>query len=477
MAATPPVIENGTGHVQRSVGDDDANLFRLGVEAAPSGLLMVDRQGVIKLVNRQIELMFGYDRDELIEQPVAILIPERFRGAHPEFVSHFMAAPTSRPMGANRELFGLRKDGSEFSVEIGLNHLNTSGDARILASIVDVSEHKNAKRELEARVSELQRQQEDMDLISKMSSLLQHTLSEREALDVVTKFGALLLPSAMVEIYEVPAARDLLRWRAGWGADVVATDSPVDACWAIRRSQNHDSGEVGLPACTHGSTPSDHWRVCIPANVHGQWAGMISLAVSSHELEKAEQRRIERIGTSILDQLALILNGLRLRESLIQQAIRDPLTSLYNRRHLEDIVEREIARSIRQESTLSVLMIDVDHFKRFNDTHGHQAGDDVLRQLGALTKNTMRNEDIICRFGGEEFVTVLPDCSLPDARFRAEQLQKAVAQAEIGVTLSIGVAEHPTDGDQWEAVLASADLAMYEAKQAGRDQVRSTSDL
>jgi two-component system, cell cycle response regulator len=167
------------------------------------------------------------------------------------------------------------------------------------------------------------------------------------------------------------------------------------------------------------------------------------------------------------------------REALREQAIRDALTGLFNRRYLEEALERELRRAEHGAEPLSVLMLDIDHFKRFNDTHGHAAGDALLRQLGALLEARTRREDVPCRYGGEEFVIILPGAPLDVALRRADNLRQTVRQAKVEwegkclgiVTVSAGVACFPQHGTDGKALLAAADQALYRAKHEGRDRV------
>jgi diguanylate cyclase (GGDEF)-like protein len=170
-----------------------------------------------------------------------------------------------------------------------------------------------------------------------------------------------------------------------------------------------------------------------------------------------------------IDALAQALKILR------EEAIRDPLTSLYNRRFLQDYLSRELVRAKREGIRVAVIMIDLDHFKRVNDTAGHSAGDEVLVQVAALLKRHIRGSDIACRFGGEEFTLVLPNATLQSARNRAEAICAAVREESdhlLGVTASLGVALFPDSSTEPAALLRAADQALYEAKGRGRNQVR-----
>jgi len=162
-------------------------------------------------------------------------------------------------------------------------------------------------------------------------------------------------------------------------------------------------------------------------------------------------------------------------KTLKEEAIRDPLTNLYNRRFLHDYLSRELVRAHREAARLAVLMIDLDHFKRVNDTAGHSAGDEVLVRVAALLKRYIRGSDIACRFGGEEFTLVLPNATVQSAQARAEAICKAVCEEGsrvMGVTASVGVAVFPDSIAEPEALLRAADRALYEAKDRGRNQVR-----
>ncbi|MEP7355843.1 MAG: diguanylate cyclase, partial [Anaerolineales bacterium] len=186
--------------------------------------------------------------------------------------------------------------------------------------------------------------------------------------------------------------------------------------------------------------------------------------------------------------VGLVLIGLVLRLSsqslgialmMAQQSVRDPVTGLFNRRYMEETLEREIRRAVREKGPVAIIMLDIDHFKSFNDTYGHDAGDLVLREIGDCLRVAVRTEDIACRFGGEEFVLIMPAASSAATLPRAEHMRSVVkalgvhyrGQALGQITVSIGVAAYPENGTSGEAVLAAADAALYRAKHAGRDRV------
>ena len=178
-------------------------------------------------------------------------------------------------------------------------------------------------------------------------------------------------------------------------------------------------------------------------------------------------------------QVALALGNLKLKESLKNQSICDPLTGLFNRRYMEESLEREFSRANRNKTSVAIVMMDLDHFKRFNDTFGHQAGDAILRAFGDLLKKYTRGQDIACRYGGEEFALVLTDSNLTGAMKRAEILLQQVKQLSVeyagqllgAVSISMGVALFPDHGTTMGDVLRASDQALYSAKREGRDRV------
>jgi diguanylate cyclase (GGDEF)-like protein len=188
--------------------------------------------------------------------------------------------------------------------------------------------------------------------------------------------------------------------------------------------------------------------------------------------------QIDQVAVAVAEHLALALANLRLRETLRTQSIRDPLTGLFNRRYMEESLEREFRRAERRGHPVGVIMLDLDHFNHFNNTFGHQAGDTLLQAFGELIKNQVRAEDIACRYGGEEFTLIMPEAPLGVTVDRAEHLLNQVREMRVAqrgrplgaVTMSAGVAAYPEHGGTAEALIRAADMALYRAKGEGRDR-------
>jgi diguanylate cyclase (GGDEF)-like protein len=215
----------------------------------------------------------------------------------------------------------------------------------------------------------------------------------------------------------------------------------------------------------------------MPMMVEGKPQGLMHLAF--HENREYE-KGIQELALVVTEHLALSVANLKLRESLRSQAIRDKLTGLFNRHFMEASLEQEFLRSHRNQRPVSIIMLDIDNFKQFNDTYGHDAGDALLKELGATLQNLIRKEDIACRFGGEEFILILPEAAIDVAAKRAEHLRKELKctsfqylNRNIGtVTVSLGVAAYPDHGLDTQTVLRKADEALYKAKNSGRDRMK-----
>ncbi|MFZ5774077.1 MAG: response regulator [Thermodesulfobacteriota bacterium] len=267
---------------------------------------------------------------------------------------------------------------------------------------------------------------------------------------------------------------------AAWGEGIpdATGQSPIPArCPALATSAIHNAEDED-PANPCSCQP--HWSTCIPLVVQGKKLGLLQLLRRRDDPADSENDGAWPLLATAAEHVALALDNQRLQESLRQQSIRDPLTGLFNRRHMEASLGREFARAQRLASPLGVIMLDVDHFKRFNDTYGHAAGDVVLKSLGTLLGEHTRQEDIACRFGGEEFVIIMPGANQDDAARRAEDLRRQVAEEvrlEFGgkplppFTISLGVAAWPESQGPPQALLAAADSALYAAKNSGRNRV------
>src|SRR6185312_257561 len=263
---------------------------------------------------------------------------------------------------------------------------------------------------LQRALQDANRSSETLRRLSTLAELLQNCRDLDEAINVIERALPPLLPDVSGALALINASRNIVEARMHWGlrgSDLGGSIFAPDDCWALRRSQPHPGDDDHTaPVCPHltqAGVTADH-TLCLPLNSQGQVLGVLSLCAPA--VIALDTRRL---AMTAADQLALALANLQLQASLRTQSIRDPLTNLFNRRYLEASLPRELLRAERRKGGLSVLMFDLDHFKRYNDTQGHDAGDALLSAFGALLAQSCRGEDMPCRFGGEEFTLVLTD--------------------------------------------------------------------
>lgn len=287
-----------------------------------------------------------------------------------------------------------------------------------------------------------------------------------------------LLPGVAGTIYLYRDSNEVLDPLASWGDGEPGSAIAPDDCWALRFGRAHDHhAQAGL-CCDHLLGEAHKHHLCIPMVTQGAVLGMMS--VKANHLPEKNIALHRELVTLLAEQIALALSNVRLREALREQSIIDPLTDLYNRRFLEETLKREVARSARTKAPLSVVMFDVDHFKHLNDNYGHEAGDAVLKAVAGAAKSAVRKADIVCRYGGEEMIVVMPGCAQGMALERAELIRQAIESIRVEhdgreiaqVTASFGVASHPVFGADGDALVRAADAALYVAKRRGRNNVQ-----
>ncbi|WP_052050112.1 PAS domain S-box protein [Leptolyngbya sp. KIOST-1] len=329
-------------------------------------------------------------------------------------------------------------------------------------------------QQLETNLAELQQRNRDMARLGEMSEFLQACATPDEAYSALGTLLLPMFPDSSGGVFMVNETSDRLESVATWGEAMdSALNFNLQDCWALRRGRLHQVGSDCLGVrCRHAET-ARHTTLCIPLRVQDNSLGLFYL--SATEISGSARQ----LARTMAEQLALALANLHLRETLKQQSIRDPLTGLFNRRYLEAALTQGIQRAQRHHHSIGVIMIDIDNFKRVNDTYGHEAGDRVLQAVGRLLLDSVRGSDVACRYGGEELTLVLPESSLEVTVERADAIRQAIAGLQVryegmalsGLSASFGVASFPTHGNQGADVVRSADAALYQAKARGRDRV------
>lgn len=336
-----------------------------------------------------------------------------------------------------------------------------------------------ARLELQRIQASQESRSTDLALLGRYGNLLIGCTDLAEALQISEQMLSLLLPDSAGTIYPLIDGEGLAEATHLWGIHAGNTHSQASAedCWCMQRKQMHLGNSASPQSlCTHVAIADDSSgfsAACIPLIAQGESLGWIYL--SAHGTGAFPKLQV---AVAAADQLALALANLKLRQSLRDLSVRDPLTGLFNRRYLSESLGRELSRSKRRSLPLAVLAFDLDHFKVFNDSFGHAAGDAVLVAFARILQGNSRSEDIACRQGGEEFVLIAPEMDIAVALRRAAELMGMLAGMDVlhegqllpRLTTSIGVAIFPEHGQTPESLLIQADQALYEAKAKGRNR-------
>jgi diguanylate cyclase (GGDEF)-like protein len=315
-------------------------------------------------------------------------------------------------------------------------------------------------------------------LLAKMGELLQSCHTREEVFAAALGFAPGIFPTRRGAVALFNPSHNLVEVAGQWHECKLPVASfDAESCWALRTGHPHLvlAGD-NTARCGH-ATGVDCTYVCVPILAQGEALGILHLQATEKEPNVSEAGMSFK--TTFAAQVGLSVANIRLREALRAQSTKDPLTGLYNRRYLQEMLEREIRRATRAEQALGVLMLDLDHFKDFNDTYGHEAGDTVLRETASYLVRSIRAEDFVCRYGGEEFVIVLPTADLRAAEARAQRIRAKLRDLvlmhnghSLGlITASIGVAALPDHAMNERDLLQAADAALYRAKREGRDRV------
>ena len=346
----------------------------------------------------------------------------------------------------------------------------------------EVWERDIARRQLDEQndkmVHQLTERSRRATLLAKMGELLQSCMSKDEVFAAALGFAPKIFPNSRGAIALLNRERTLAEVAGSWQeCRLPLAVFEVNSCWALRTGHPHlvIAGDTTAP-CAHAAGVKNTY-LCIPIFAQGEALGTLHFQATD-EVPALGDAELP-LKTTFAGQVGLSVANIRLREALRSQSIKDPLTGLYNRRYLTEMMEREIRRAVRAEQSLGILMLDLDHFKRFNDTYGHDAGDTILRETAAFLIKSIRVEDTVCRYGGEEFVIILPTADLNSAHARAERIRSRLREMivlhqgqSLGmITVSVGVAALPEHGTSPKELLEAADAALYAAKREGRDRV------
>ncbi|PYU32091.1 MAG: diguanylate cyclase [Acidobacteria bacterium] len=457
------------------------------VQNSPLATVVLDPQQRVLICNPVFGDLFLYQRQEILGHKLGELIKDYVTGTDTIEVSpSVLSGQVLRTTGRR-----CRSDGTV--VDVGICGVPVFVNGKLEGVYVvyqDITERRRAEEALQQGnavlrgwLQALEKRSEETTLLNEMVELLQTCVSAEEAYAVVTRSAQQLFPSEAGSLCVLNASQNLVEAVAIWGQPLVGERvfAPED-CWALRRGQVHavEDPASGL-VCRHLGVFRGVSYLCVPMMGQGEALGVLHVQSGSGAVERENHLTDaqQRLAVNTAGHIALALANLRLRETLRMQSIRDPLTGLFNRRYMEESLARELRRAARNQRRLGAIMLDLDKFKVFNDTYGHAAGDALLRKLGGFLRSRTRGEDIACRYGGEEFVVILPEASIEVTQQRAEQLREEFkfltvqhrGQTLGALTLSVGVAVFPEHGTTVEDILHAVDTALYRAKAEGRDRV------
>jgi diguanylate cyclase (GGDEF)-like protein/PAS domain S-box-containing protein len=411
--------------------------FRGLLESAPDAMVIVDERGVIELVNAQTEVLFGYRRQELVGQPVGLLVPERLSGVHEQHFNGYFIDPRARAMGAASELSARRKDGTEFPVEISLGPLETETRTLVSAAIRDVTDRKRAELAVQEAEERFRRAFDEAPIGMAMLDLDDRFVRVNDAMCEITGYTGEQLEATSLG----------------------AITHPDDL-----GEQEREIARV-LSGATRGYRSESR---LIHAGGRPAWVALQATVSRDHEGDPLR----------LLVQVQDITDRRRYEERLRHMADHDALTGLLNRRGFERELESHRARTKRYGCEGTAIVLDLDHFKFINDTVGHTAGDEVIARVAEVLRSRVRETDVLARLGGDEFAVLLPRADAPEALHVANDLIESLRAEKVELragarplAASAGVAAFESEGElSGEDVLVNADLAMYDAKNAGRDR-------
>lgn len=457
--------------------------YRRLFETAQDGIFILNAaSGRITDVNPFLVEMLGYTHDELVGRELWEIGPVRDIESSQASMRRLQDLEYIRYENLPLETKGKQRVQVEFVSNVYLE----DGAKVIQCNVRDITARKRAEEgvqklheDLLSRVAEMQHRDREMSRLNHMSDLLHACATQEEAYRVIALMAGDLFAGQSGFLAMLHARDQRLETVTRWGDEAAIVPAfALGDCWAMRRGQPHEVVDPhdGL-VCQHFLDRPSTGYLCVPLTVQGETLGLLCVLGSPDIAGRGPVKR--QLAITMGEGIKLSLSNLRLREKLREQATLDVLTGLYNRRYLDDTLARELHRAARLKSPLSIAMLDLDQFKRFNDTFGHEAGDTLLRELGHLLRENLRKSDISCRYGGEEFVLVLPDSTLADTRLRLEQIRDLVKKLELRhgdqplgrITVSVGLAEADPYGTAPSALLRNADEALYAAKRTGRDRI------
>ena len=478
---------------RKELADNGISLAMQIMNAMEQGIIVWSSAGVCELHNTRIfdvmelpadALMVGTTRDDFLDAAAK-------RG---EFSDE--RKNETKKKFANRAAFKI--DRVMPSGRIVASYARPTREGGFVVTFTDVSEVRRisstlaeAKQSAESAESHAKQVLQDerarraeSRALSDLDEWLQSCKSLSELFMIVEKFLAGLIPDSRGELYLYSNSRDVLDGVCEWGKTGTISDHILaDECWALRRGRAyHYSPHALCFPCEHLSGNEEDVKdnyICVPVVAHGDTVGLLHVQFDK-KCSHSDAKKMGGFATRCAEHISMAIANVKLRDELHDQSIRDPLTGLYNRRYFLDAMRREMSVSDRGGTGFGLISLDADKFKAFNDNHGHDAGDAVLRALAEQMVASLPKAAVSARVGGEEFAVLLPQSNIKDSLKTAEKLRAAIADLEVRtsfevlpkVTISSGVTAYSGDGTSPSVLIKRADQALYAAKAAGRNCVK-----
>ena len=472
---------------ERNALQESEKRLRSITGSAAEGIITIDGRGKITEGNPWAADMFGYPAEEFVGRSIQSLIPEKFRDARNKIFDSLVASPGQSPLiGRLMELSGQKKNGRVFPVEISISRWQQKDETFFTVFLRDISERKEKEEKINSQSKVLDRANRELAALYELSSVATQLYDLDELLarsfDKISKLEDAYLPhqggiflvegdrlrlayrlerdESFMAAHENMAVGDCLCGQvAKTGAIITSTNSLKDSRHTIR-----------YPGMTA------HGHVIIPLKTAKGIVGVMYLYLAADvKLDKSQLKFCQGLG----DQLGSAIEKTLLYQEIKRRSLHDPLTGLANRKLMEAILNKSIARAKRIGESFAVIMIDLDHFKDFNDTYGHIMGDRMLTAVASFISCELREVDLAARYGGEEFVAILTATGAQAATEIAERIRTRISSANfqfdneriMHMTVSLGVATCNGAASCGEDIIARADAALYQAKNSGRNQV------
>lgn len=433
-------------------------------------VISIDAGGMVIFWNPAAGRMFGYTNEEALGMNILELIPQEYRARHNKGLARFLKTEEPVLIGRTVEVEGFKKKGGRFPMELTLSAQKADEGWVFTAIIRDITERKHKEEELQERSVE---QTVLYDISSAMSRTLEldellpsvlKAVTGLEVFNIMRLGGIFLIEGGRMNLAaHLGHPDDFVKKHRGMKVGecicgIAAETGEVLICGDYEEDKRHTITYNGI---------EPHGYIIVPLKAKGTVLGVMYLYLPpGGKVEEGKKRLLVSIG----EMIGMAIHNARLYEQTRDLSLRDPLTGLANKRLMRIEIERSLSRAVRYDRPLSLIMLDIDNFKEYNDTHGHPAGDKLLVELSRLFTELVRKADLVARYGGEEFIIILPETDRDKAAWVAEKIRKAV-EKKSPVTVSLGVAAYHKGLKDIAALINDADTALYKAKKNGRNRV------